>query len=328
MKLLARWPLVILVLFGLTAGGAVGQPTDYPNKTVTVVVPTQPGGLLSLLGRLVAVKLEQRLGKPFVVEYRPGAGTVVAATAVARAAPDGYTLLIGATSTLATNFTLHKSLPYNPATDFAPIILLSRVAEALVVDPNLPLYSIDDLVKLAKSKPGGLNFGSAGPGTAQHLEAETLKVALGIQMTHVPYKGIAPALNDVAGGHIALMFAPIPIALPLIQGGKLRVLGVTTSEPVEALPDARPLTEIGVRDFNAATWFMLVAPAGTPKEIVDKLHNELAAILGDRAQRQELIDQGLVPVKSPSPEELNEFIRSEVALHGKIVEQAGLKGSE
>src|SRR5262249_16284353 len=158
----------------------------------------------------------------FVIEHRPGAGTAVGATSVARAAPDGYTLLIGATSTMATNVTLHKKLPYNPATDLAPVILLARVAEALVVTAELPVHSIDELVKLAKATPGGLNFGSAGPGTAQHLEGEMLKATLGIPLTHVPYKAISPALNDVAGGHIPMMFAPVPIALPLIQSGKVR----------------------------------------------------------------------------------------------------------
>src|SRR5258708_10315868 len=202
------------------AGPAFGQAADYPSRTVTVVVPTAPGGVLGLLGRLVSVKLEQRFGKTFVIEHRPGGGTSVGATAVARAAPDGYTLLVGATSTMATNVTLHKKLPYSPVTDLTPVILIARVAEVLVVTADLPVHSIADLVKLAKATPGGLNYGSARPGTPQPLAGEMLKAAPDIEMTHVPYKAIAPALNDVAGGHIPMMFAPIPVALPLIQSGK------------------------------------------------------------------------------------------------------------
>jgi tripartite-type tricarboxylate transporter receptor subunit TctC len=327
MKLSTRRDALGLLMSLAAARPALAQ-ADYPSKTVTVVVPTSPGGLLSLLGRLIANKLEQHFGKTVVVEYRAGAGTVVGANAVAHAAPDGYTMLIGATSTLATNLTLHKSLPYNPTTDFAPVILIARVAEALVIAPDLPVKSIADLVTLAKSKPGELTFGSAGPGTAQHLEGEQLKAALGIEMTHVPYKGIAPALNDVAGGHIAMMFAPVPIALPLIEGGKVRVLGVTSQERVAALPDARPLTEIGVRDFNAATWFMLVAPAGTPKAVVDKLHAALFEIMGTPQMHKELIAQGLVPVTSDPPDKLKTFIAAEVARYGAMVVQAGLKGSQ
>jgi tripartite-type tricarboxylate transporter receptor subunit TctC len=325
MKSLLR---LLACLAALTAFAGAAPAQDYPNRTVTVVVPTAPGGVLGLLGRLASVKLEQRFGKTFVIEHRPGGGTSVGATAVARATPDGYTLLIGATSTMATNVTLHKKLPYSPTTDLTPVILLARVAEVLVVTADLPVRSIADLVALAKTKPGGLNYGSAGAGTAQHLEGEMLKAALGIEMTHVPYKAIAPALNDVAGGHIPMMFAPIPVALPLIQSGKVRVIGVTTAERVEALPEAPPLTELGVRDFDAATWFMLVAPAATPRDVVDKIHTAMFEILGDRELKAELVKLGLVPVTSPKPEALKEFVASEIVRYGKIVEQAGLAGSE
>ncbi len=321
-----RWAAALVLLLACTPASA--QITDYPSKTVTIVVPTAPGGMLGLLGRLVATRLEQRFGKTFIVENRPGAGTAVGATMVARAAPDGYTLLIGATSTLATNVTLHKKLAYDPTSDLAPIIMLARVAEVLVINADLPVHSIADLVALAKATPGGLNYGSAGPGTAQHLEGEMLKAALKIDMTHVPYKAMSPALNDVAGGHIPMMFAPIPIALPLIQSGKVRVLGVTTTERVEALPDVPPLHEMGVHDFNAATWFILAAPGKTPMPIIDRLYHGLAAILNDPRQRQELIDQGLVPVTSPTPNALKEFVKAEIVRYGQIVEQAGLKGSE
>jgi tripartite-type tricarboxylate transporter receptor subunit TctC len=198
----------------------------------------------------------------------------------------------------------------------------------IAVNAALPVNSLADLVTLARATPGGLTFGSAGAGAAQHIEGEMLKNALAIEMTHVPYKGMSPAINDVAGGHITLMFSPIPIAQPLIQAGKLRAIGVTTRERVEAFPDAPPLTEIGVKDFDAATWFMLVAPAATPRDVVDKIHTAMFEILGDRELRAELVKLGLVPVTSPKPEALKEFVAREIVRYGKIVEQAGLAGSE
>ena len=193
--------------------------------------------------------------------------------------------MIANSTTLAINPTLHKSLPYDPA-DLAPVMLIARIPQVLVVNAALPVHSIADLVKLAKSTPGGLSYGTSGAGTAQHLDAEMLKSVLGIPMTHVPYKGMSPALSDVAGGHIPMMFSVIPIALPLIQAGKLRMLGVTTTQRIEPIPEVPPLAEIGVPGFNASTWFMLVAPAKTPRAIVDKLHAELRDFNNDPAVRR------------------------------------------
>jgi tripartite-type tricarboxylate transporter receptor subunit TctC len=183
-------------------------------------------------------------------------------------------------------------------------------------------------VKLAKATPGGLSYGTAGAGTAQHLDAELLKSVLDIPMTHVPYKGMMPALSDVAGGHIPMMFSVIPAALPLIQAGKLRTLGVTTTQRIEPILEVPPLADIGVPGFNASTWFMLVAPAKTPRAIVDKLYTELRDFNADPAVRQELVRQGLMPVVSPAPDALKDFVRSETARFDKIVRQAGLAGSQ
>jgi tripartite-type tricarboxylate transporter receptor subunit TctC len=311
----------------LPAGHSAAQVADYPNRTVTVIAPSAPGGLYSLFARLIAMRLEQRLGRTFVVENKPGAGSVVGALATIRSPHDGYTLMIANSTTLAINPTLHKSLPYNPA-DLAPITLISRIPQVLVVNAALPVHSIADLVKLAKSTPGGLSYGTSGAGTAQHLDAEMLKSVLNIPMTHVPYKGIAPALSDVAGGHIPMMFVVLPIAQPLIQAGKVRMLGVTTTQRIEPLPDVPPLAEIGVPGFNASTWFMLVAPAKTPRAIIDKLHAEMRDFTNDPAVRDELVRQGLMPVVSPPPDELKEFVRSETMRFDKILRSAGLAGTQ
>jgi len=301
---------------------------DYPNRTVTIVAPAAPGGLYSLFARLIGTRLEQKLGRPFVVENRPGASSVVGATYVARANPDGYTLMVATSSTMATNVTLFKNLPYDPVSDLAPVALIARVPEVLVVNSGLAIQSVADIAKLARATPGGLHFGSAGPGTAQHLGGEMLKAALGVELTHVPYKGMQPAISDVAGGHIPMTFAPIPIALPLIQAGKLRPIGLSMAQRVEALPGVPPLAEVGVKDFDAASWFMLVAPGRTPPEIVEKLSGELCAMAADHAMRSEFIRLGLVPIESPAPDELKRFVASEIVRWASVVRQAGLAGTE
>jgi tripartite-type tricarboxylate transporter receptor subunit TctC len=301
---------------------------DYPTRAVTIVAPAAPGGLYSLFARLIGTRLEQKFGKPFVVENRPGASSVVGAAYLARATPDGYTLMVATSSTMATNVTLFKNLPYDPVSDLAPVALIARVPEVLVVNAALPIQSVADIAKLAKATPGDLHFGSAGPGTAQHLGGEMLKAALGVELTHVPYKGMQPAISDVAGGHIPMTFSPIPMALPLIQAGKLRSIGLSMAQRVEALPGVAPLAEVGVKDFDAASWFMLVAPAKTPPEIVDKLYGELRAMAADGEMRSKFIELGLVPIDSPAPDELKRFVASEIVRWANVVRQAGLAGTE
>jgi len=301
---------------------------DYPTRPVTIVAPAAPGGLYSLFARLIGSKLEQRLGKPFIVENRPGASSSVGAMSVIRAPHDGYTLMVGNTSGFATNVSLNKNLPYDPVKDFVPIALIARIPEVLVVNAALPVHSLADLAKLAKATPGGLTYGSAGAGTAQHLSGVLLASVLGVELTHVPYKGMQPAISDVAGGHIPFMFSPIPFAQPLAQAGKLRMLGVTTAQRIEAIPEVAPLTEIGLREFDAVTWFMLLAAAGTPPDIVETLHREVRAIIGDPQVRTELTRLGLLPVQSPPPDELRRFIVAEIARWGDIVKTAGMVGSQ
>src|SRR6476659_7719657 len=308
----SHWAAIIgLAVLALPASPARAQ--DYPTRTVTIVAPSAPGGMYSILARLIGGKPDRLYGKSFVVENRPGASSVTGAVAVMRAPPDGYTLMVATSSTLATNVTLHKNLPYDPLTDFVPITLIALSPEVLLINASLPVRSIADLVKLARTTPGGLSFGSAGPGTAQHLNGELLKAAL----------------DDLAGGHIALMSAPIPVALPLVQGARVRMLGVTTKGRVEAIPDVPPLAEIGVPGYNAPSWFMLVAPAKTPRAIVDKLHGDLGTVLDEADVREEFImRQGLIPVRSPPPDELRRFVAGEIVRLGDIVRKTGLAGSE
>jgi tripartite-type tricarboxylate transporter receptor subunit TctC len=247
---------------------------------------------------------------------------------VIRAPHDGYTLMIANTAGMAVNVTIRKNLPYDPQKDLTPIALLVRVPEVLVVNSSLPVHSLPDIAKLAKSTPGGLAYGSAGAGTQQHLSGVELASVLGIEMTHVPYKGMSPAINDVAGGHIPLMFSPIPFAQPLAQAGKLRMLGVTSTERVAVIPDVPPLAELGLRDVDAATWFMLVAAGGTPADIVEKLHREVRALMADPDAKRELGQHGLIPVASPPPAALRPFVAAEIARMREIVRKARLEGSQ
>jgi tripartite-type tricarboxylate transporter receptor subunit TctC len=320
--------LLAMALLALAAAPGLAQAPDYPNRAVTIVAPAAPGGLYSLFARLIGSKLEQRLGQPFIVENRPGASSSVGAMSVIRAPHDGYTLMVGNTSGFATNVSLNKNLPYDPVKDFVPIALIARIPEVLVVNAALPVHSIAELAELAKATPGGLAYGSAGAGTAQHLSGVLLASVLGVELTHVPYKGMQPAISDVAGGHIPFMFSPIPFAQPLAQAGKLRMLGVTTAERIEAIPEVVPLTDIGLKEFDAVTWFMLLAAAGTPSDIVEKLHGEVRTIIGDPQVRMDLTRLGLLPVQSPPPDELRRFIVAEIARWGDIVKTAGMVGSQ
>ena len=316
----------VLALTTFIASEALAQPSDYPVRAVTIIAPSAPGGLYSLFARILGSRLEQRLGRTFVVVNRPGAASVLGAQLVARAAPDGYTLMIASGATLAVNVTLHKHLPYDPVADFVPIALIARVPEVLVVNPALPVRSLADLAALAKSQP--LTFASAGPGTAQHLEGEMLKQALGLDMTHVPYKGALPALNDVMGGHVTMMFTPIANALSMIQAGKVRAIGIAAGTRVEALPDVPPLAEIGAPGFEAGGWFMLVAPAATPRAIVARLHAESRAILAEPEQRAQFVRQGLIPVDTPPPDALQAYVREQIAYWDRTLHKIGLAGME
>ena len=320
--------LVCALLAGMLAALAPAQAQPYPARPVTLVVPFPAGGSTDWLSRLLGQKLEQRLKAPFIVENRPGGAQLIAASAVAKAAPDGYTLLMTTSTTMAINVSVFKSLPYDPVKDFAPVALVTGVPFVLVVNPALPVQSIPDLVALAKSKPGGLDYVSTGPGSAANLYAVLLKNALAIPMTPIPYKGNAQGLNDVVAGHVSVMLSDLLTALPLVRAGKLRALGLTTAMRVGAAPEIAPLAEVGVPGYEASAWQMVVAPAQTPKEIVGRLNAELKAIVSERDIGREINSRGSVAIVTPAPDELEQLVKSEIVRWAKVVEQAGATGSE
>ena len=315
-----RW-LAIAGLSLLCMSGAAAQ--NYPTRPVTIIVPYAAGGGTDLLARMVAQKLEQRLGKSFVVENRPGGGTVIAALAVAKAPADGYTLLMGTSTPLAINATLHKRLPYDPVTDFVPLSLVANVPFVLVVNPSLPIKSVGDLIKLAKEKPGSLSYGTSGPGSPHHLYAELFKSMTGIEMIHVPYKGSVPAITDVVAGHIPLMFCDLAPAQPMIKEGKARALGVSSAVRVASLPDVAPIAEVGVPGFEAVAWQMLVAPANTPQPIVDTLYKELKVVLALPEIKQRINELGMIPIDSAPPDALARYVKTEIVRWGAVVKKSG-----
>jgi tripartite-type tricarboxylate transporter receptor subunit TctC len=323
--------LVLMLSLAAAAGTpqrAEAQSADYPNRPVSFIVPFAPGGVTSLFARILGQKLEQRLGKPFVVENRPGGGGITAAAAVANATPDGYTIMMASSTVLAINVTVRKSLPYDPRTALTPIALLARVPFVLVVNPALPIQSVADLVKLAKEKPGQLAFGTPGPGTFHHLNAEMFKSIFGLDLVHVPYKGSAPALNDLVGGHIQMMFCDVPPAMSLIQAGKIRALGVTTAERVPAVADIPPLAEVGVPGYDTASWHTVTTTGNVPAPIVDKLYANIRDIMSDASVTEALVKDGAIPQASPPPAEMKRFVEREIVRWGKVIEEAGLAGSE
>jgi putative tricarboxylic transport membrane protein len=313
---------------GLLFASSLARAEDYPARFVTMVSPYAAGGGADLLARVVAQKLTDRLGKSFVVENRLGAGGVIAAASVARAAPDGYTLFMGTSTQLAIQVTLHKTLPYDPAANFAPVALVASVPFVLMVNPSLPVHTAADLIRLAKEKPGELSYGSSGVGGPPHLYMELLETMTGIRMTHVPYKGTAQAIVDVVAGHIPIIFSDIAPAVALLKEGRLRALGISSGTRFETLPDVPPLAEAGVPGFDAVAWTMLVAPARTPKEIVDKLAAEVKSIVAAPDVQKLFIDTGNIPLSSPAPVELQAYLKSEIVRWGKVVQAAGIAGSE
>jgi tripartite-type tricarboxylate transporter receptor subunit TctC len=313
----------------LAAALSVGaRAQDYPSRPVTLVVPFVSGGSTEIMARLIGQGLEAKLGKPVIVENKPGAGTVIGSNFVAKSEPDGYTLLMGTSSPIAINVTVYKALPYNPATDFVPLAMVAESPFVLVVNNDLPVKTIPELIAYAKANPGKLSFGSGGPGAPHHLFAELFSSMAGIKMTHVPYRGSLPALNDVLAGHIQLMFVDLPPAVGMIESGKIRALGVTPAKRLAALPNVPTIAEAGVPGYSAAAWFMVVAPAKTPKLIADRLHADLKEVLASAQTREQIAKLGLTPLDTPPIVTMQGFVKSEIERWGKVVEAAGIAGSQ
>jgi len=315
---------LLVALLSLAAVPPPARAADYPNRPITLTVAFTPGGASDVLARILARKMEQVLGEPIVIDNRPGAGGNVAAEAVARAAPDGYTLLAGNNAILATNAALYKKIAFDAETDFAPIGLIGSQANILVVNPSVPAHSMAELITLAKVNPGKLNFASSGHGLAAHLAGELFKEEAKIDIVHVPYKGAAPALQDVIAGHVQMMFATASSVVSHIRDGKVRALAVTTLKRSAVMPDIPTIDELGLKGFDATTWHGLVAPAHTPKDVVAALHGALAASLEDANVKASLADLG-VDIIGGSPEDFAAYIRSEIPKWTAIVKASGAK---
>jgi len=306
----------------LTGTPALAQLAGYPSRNIRMIVPYPPGGTTDLLGRLVADQIKTGLNAVVVVENKPGAGTTLGAEQVARSEPDGYTLLIATSTTLAINKTLYKKLPYDPVKDFAPIALVAGVPFALIVNPNIPAKTVSEFIAYAKANPG-LAYGSAGNGSPQHLAAEMLKSAAGIDIRHVPYRGSVPAMLDVIAGHIPFMVVDLQPALPQIKEGKVRVLGVTTPKRVAVAPDIPTIAESGLPGYELVAWQGVVAPAGTPRPIVDALAAQIAKLLADPATPERFVSLAIEPLPGSTPDSFAAYIKTEVDRWADVVKKSG-----
>lgn len=317
-----RAALAVFAVIALSAGPARAQVQTYPSKPVRLVVPYPPGGMTDILGRMLGQGLGEALAQPVVIENRPGANGAIGSDAIAKSAPDGYAILVGAFSTHVLNPLLQK-LGYDPVRDFAPVGLVAVSPQVLVTNPQVPAGNVNELLAWLRARPGKENFGSYGNASASHLAGELLKSLTGVDMTHVPYKGVAPAQADLMGGRIALMFSDFS-AMPYVRAGKLRALGVTSSRRSVAFPELPTVAEAGVPGFESSGWFAIYAPAGTPRPVVERLNAELSRKLVDVEFKKKLIALGLEPASS-TPEQLAELMRNERQKWARVIADAQIK---
>lgn len=315
--------ILAALALALAAAGTPAQP--YPSKPIRVVVPNPAGGFYDLIARTVGQKVGEGLGQPMVVENRVGAGGSLGTEFTAKAPPDGYTIMVGGIGPHGIAPSLYANLPYDPVKDFAPIIHVATTPNILVVHPSSPLQSVQDLVTAARQKPGALSYASNGNGTSQHLAAEMLATTTGLKLNHVPFKGSAPAITAMLGGQVDFAFAVAPDALPHVKAGKLRALAVTSAKRVAPLPDVPTMIEGGVPDYEATAWFGYFAPAGTPREIVDRLNAEIARALAAPDVRERLAPGGLSELPGGTPERFGALVKSEIAKWSRVVKESGAK---
>jgi tripartite-type tricarboxylate transporter receptor subunit TctC len=307
------------LLLALTATAAA---QDYPSKPVRLIIPFPPGGSNDVVGRMIAIQLSERLGKQVVVDNRGGAGGIIGTEAAANAAHDGYTLLIISIAHAVSPW-LYK-LPYDPIKSFVPVSILASGPNVLVVHPDLPVHSVGELIKLAKQKPGELNYASAGIGSFQHLGGELFKLTAGIDIVHVPYKGGGPAMNDVVGGHTKIMFSSLVQTSGFVLNGQLRALGTGGTHRNSVLPDVPTIAEAGLAGYEANNWWGVVAPAGTPPAIVEKLHNDISAVQNSEQTRKQFATEGAEIVQMSSAE-FGTFMASEINKWERVVKEGGIK---
>ena len=313
--------MAALVCSGFTSSALAA---DYPTKPITLMIGFAPGGPSDVMARILTRKMEEILKQPFVIENRAGAGGGIAGTAVARAAPDGYTVLLATGSLLAINVSLYKNLGYDPEKDFEPISVIGTQTNVLYTHPSVPAKSLAELIAHAKDNPGKLSFGSGGNGTPAHLAGELLKIEAKLDMTHVPFRGTGPALQAVIGGHVPMAYNPPSPLIPHIQNGAIRPIAITTLKRTVVLPEVPTIAESGFPGFEATTWHALVAPAGTPKDVISALHQATAATVNDPGVRKALTDLG-VDVVGGTPEELRAYLKSEIPKWAQVVKASGAK---
>jgi len=324
---LGRRALMALAMLALFCPTLVSAQT-YPNRPITIVVPLAAGSGMDALVRIYAEKLQASLGQPVVVENRPGAALMLAAATVAKAEPDGYTLLVSTSSAMAINPVLYKKVSYDPIKDFVPISFYVKSPMILVVHPDLPAKTVPELITLLKNAKTPLTYSSPGAGVAQHLSMEYMKQRFGLDITHVPYKNTPQSIADIVAGHVNLGFAEAGASLPLIREGKLRSLAVSATTRIPSLPDTPPFAEAAnTPDFEAVSWHMLFAPAATPKPIVERLHGEMKKIMADPEMVKLTEKIGLLPVDTPSIDGIQSYIASERDKWGSLVKQLGLDGT-
>ena len=316
--------IAVASCFALLAVTATAYAQPYPSKPITVVVPAPAGGPTDIIGRLVAQILTSQVGQNVVVDNRSGAGNTLGTEYVAKAKPDGYTLTVGSPSSHSIAPSIYKNLPYDPVRDFTPVILLATAPTVLVIHPSIPARNLKEFVALAKARPGELNFGSGGNGTTSHLTGEYFKLAAGVKITHIPYKGSAGATTDLLGGQIQMMFHGLHLSLPYMRTGKLRGLGVTSPKRSPLMPDLVTLSEAGLRDFEVNTWYGILGPAGVPKEIVTRLNGAILKAIETASVRQRMVDQGLDIIGS-TPEQFGKAIAEEKDKWAKVVQQSGAR---
>ncbi len=323
-----RFALTLLGLTALVATAPGPASAQDGAGRMTLVVPLAAGGAMDTIIRVLAPRLSSLMGKPVIVENQTGGGTITGAVSVAKAAPDGNTLLIAPSGTVTTNVALYKSLSYDPVKDFTPVALYARVPFVLVANAQSGIRSLKDLVEQAKAKPGALTYASTGVGATPHLAGEMLKVMTGIDIAHVPYRGSSPALNDVVGGHVQLTFGDPALVQQLIETGKVHPIGVSSITRMAALPAVPTMAEAGLPGFDAVSWHMVMAPAGTPKDVVAKLNAAIKAFAEAPEVQKQMAGMGMMHVVSPSPAELEVFLKQEIERWSKIVQQAAIAGSQ
>jgi len=326
--LAARRALLALSLLAMgSSAGALAQ--DYPTRAITIVVPLSAGTGMDVIARLYGEKLSQSLGKPVVIENKPGAATMLGVAQVANAAPDGHTLVVATSAALSLNPTVYKQIPYNPERDLVPVSLYLKSPFILVVNPALPIRTVPELIKYAKESPAPLNYSSPGTGGLPYLSVELMNQRFGLKMTHIPYRATSQAVSDVAAGHVSLSFAEAGATLALIRDGKLRALAVSSTERLPAHPSVPPMAEAAnAPDFETVSWHVLMAPAKTPRPIIEKLHAEMKRIMSAPDMQKRLSDLGLIPLDPPSLAETERYIKSETEKWSTLVKKLGLAGSQ